>query len=304
MADNEMARLDLPAYLSLIDSEHQTISTDLFIYPNSISSTDLHHPPNTSSFVNMGHKNLKRTHHIIKQHHRTIRSSSLDTPHIAHEIKMLAITENTARTVIFPRQMPRSSPILAPPPPAMRLPATPEPLSSTGLYTDDEAMCLVENKRLVHQSIRVARFQSFRPKHVPDTVQYLRSLIASLGQLAIRNPLTAPARIPSRFSSTPAESEPMLQCAHCDVLIPFADLASYKPRSAIALTEELLSQVLAPQHMEQCSGRLGGELLHKDDTQMAVAAASEFKLMSSMSIDSLSGMSLIVILLVGISCSR
>ena len=78
--ENEMVRLDLPAYLSLINSDHyQTISTDLFIYPSAISSTDLHHPPNTSLPVNMDHKNLKRTHHTIKQHHREIRSSSLDT---------------------------------------------------------------------------------------------------------------------------------------------------------------------------------------------------------------------------------
>ena len=82
----------------------------------------------------------------------------------------------------------------------------------------------------------------------------------------------------------------MLECAHCDVLIPLADLTRHKPRSSLTFTAELLSQVLASQHLEQCVGHMAGELLGEEDTKMSVAAVSEFGLIPSKTIDSLSGM--------------
>ena len=280
----EMTHLDLLSYLNYSEGTKSYIFTisNEFLYPNDISLTELQTSYDISLTQNVDIKRFKRKHDSGKHHHRSNRSSSLGVRHIINDINLTAFSENSARNVTLPPQSPRSFTFVFVPRQHMLLSATSMPLPLTGLHTDLVASCLKLNKRLIYQSNRVARFQSFSPKHVFGTLQ---CLLASLGQLAPRNPLEAPARISSMF-----ETEPMLECAHCNMLMPFADLARHKPRSAITYTAELLSQVLASQHMEQCSGRLGGEMLYEDDVQMAVAAVSELYLVPSKTIDSFSGM--------------
>ena len=276
-----MPRLDLTSYLSLFYSENfQTTTQHLTTNFNTI--------PNISSVANIDYNSHKRNHQTGKQHPSAIRSSSLGFRHISHEIQILAITEKQVHTHTFSRQLPRSSFLFPPSASSVLLPATPESLPLSDLQTGKNlATRLLRNKLLVHQSIRVARFLLFPLK---VSFPYLVSLLASLGQLAPCNLLHAAAPSPSRFS----EAEPMLECAQCDAVVPLSHLKRHKPRSATSYTAELLSQVLAPQHLEQCSGRKGGELLRDDDTQLAVPAVSEFQLLPSKTIDSLSGMTVLL----------
>ena len=165
------------------------------------------------------------------------------------------------------------------------LPDNIEVVHLTDLHRDNRpATCLVENKRLLHQSIRISRFHSCSFEKVPPP---LLCFFASIGQIAPRNRLIRASIATSRGPIDPPETELMLECPHCDVLIPLADLARHMPRSSLTLTAELLSQVLASQHFEQCSGRLAGELLREDDTRISIEAVSEFGLMPSKTKDAL-----------------
>ena len=192
----------------------------------------------------------------------------------------------------------RAAPFFFPPAPIL-LPDNSKHL--TDLYIDNRpATCLLDNKRLVNQFVQIARFHSFTLK---VSLVCLACLLASIGQLAPRNQHIAYSIATSRGSFDSSEAETMLECAHCDVLIPLEDLARHKPRSSLTLTAELLSQVLEPQHLEQCCGRLAGKLLREDDTKMSVAAVSEFGLFPSKTIDSLSGMPMPSLLICSIACS-
>ena len=285
-----MVRVDCQIHIN-----YSPFINDFELY-STISSTPSNSIPNTFT-ENMDNHSLKRKRNI-KRNNRANRQSSDDSRNISHAIRMLSFREDSARTFSLPRDLPRCSPLLPPPAPIL-LPDNPKHL--TDLYTDNRpATCLVENKRLVHQSVRVARFHSFTRKKV--SLVCLACLLASIGQLAPRNLLTAYSIATSRGSFDPLEAETMLECAHCDVLIPLEDLARHKPRSSLTLTAELLSQVLAPQHLEQCCGRLAGELLREDDTKMSVAAVSEFGLIPSKTIDSLSGMPMPYLLICSIAC--
>ena len=279
---NEAQRIYCPAYINI-----SSIIDDIQTFLSNISIC-LSTTPNLSSTEFLYHQKIcKRNYDHISSLYRAIRSSSLDSRNTSHRI--LLVSESSARTVTS-RTFPRSSPLFLTHKPSL-LPDNSKHSPFTDLHPDLPATRLLRNKLLVHQSIRLAHFLLF-PLEV--FVLYLLSLLASLGQLAPRNPLHAAAPSPLRFSSVPKEDEPMLECAQCDAVVPLSDLTRHKPRPATSYTAELLSQVLAPQHLEQYSDRKGEELLLDDDTQLAVPNVSEFQLLPSKTIDSLNGMSVLL----------
>lgn len=286
--DNASALPDLFTYLNLNESENYKKTTynptNILLYPNCLPSTDFHILPNIAITENMDHISLERKHHHRKLQNRSTRINALSSQNIAHAIK-ISITDNfnPARTVFLDRSLYQL---------LLRFPVD-SPPASVALQS---STCLADHKLLVHQPIRVARFETYRPTEVSDTSQCLECLLATHGQLAPTKSIKKQARSTSMFSSFRAAAELMLECAHCRVPIPFADIARHQPLSTITHTLELLSKVLGPQHDAQCSGRSGGELVLEDDTQMSVEAVSELNFFPSQTIDSTSGTPFIIAL--------
>ena len=155
---------------------------------------------------------------------------------------------------------------------------------------NSSASCLVSCKFLEHPTLRLARYITFalNPVGPPIPSNAIICLLADRGQVAPRNP--SKVRDERENARTPSEQESMLICAHCNLLIPFADLARFTavslpqtPHSAVSLTEELLSQMLAPLHMDGCSGRIGGAILGEDnDTLFVTESQTPFALPSDL----------------------
>ena len=129
---------------------------------------------------------------------------------------------------------------------------------------------LVCCKCLKHPTLRFARYITFltNPVGGPFPSNAIICLLAGRGQVAPRNP--SKVRDERENARTPFEQESMLECAHCKLLIPIADLVRFTPRSAVTCTEDLISQVLAPQHMNECSELFGGDTLGEDDACLLV----------------------------------
>ena len=258
---------------------------------NSISLMESHPPPNVSctrNTIKPFHKRLDRPN---RRHHSDTTTISRNQHHIHYNVHTSAGT-SLSHSPMFQLQIFRidnSIPINE----VKGLPSSQYTTSAAeppGLWRDPPATRLIDDKRLIHQSIRLEHFDMFLPKPAPAPSSALVSLLATFGQLAPRNPMRVQVPDSPRYASPRQVPEPMLECAHCDALIPRADLSRHQPHSVAALTAELLAEVLAWQHLDQRPGRSAVQLLAEDDVSVAVA---EGKLLPAKSLDSLSGVLLV-----------
>ena len=139
---------------------------------------------------------------------------------------------------------------------------------------------LLDNKRLSHQSLRVARFQrlllSIYPGGaIPPSVLFI--LLATIGQLALQSTRTTMPSAASGAVFSSSDPEPMLKCVLCNARIPLSDLSRHEPRTRCSYTAELLAGLLVTRHLEHCTGRRGGELLRADDAPISVAECGRFR---------------------------
>lgn len=121
------------------------------------------------------------------------------------------------------------------------------------------------NRPLVHQSIRLASFFAFLPSRgsYEPTVY---TLLATSGFLAMRNLLKF-AFLSSSRPDRRAEPTHRMECAFCGVHIPLEHLHRQATRSSITHTGSLLTEVLGPEHMEGCKGRINSVQLAGYDLQ-------------------------------------
>ena len=138
---------------------------------------------------------------------------------------------------------------------------------------------LLDNKRLSHQSLRVARFHRLLSSihhggAISPSVLFI--LLATVGQLALQSTRTMPSAA-SGAEFSPSDPEPMLKCVLCNAHIPLSDLSRHEPRTRSSYTAELLAGLLVTWHLEHCTGRRGSEMLRADDAPTSVAECGRFR---------------------------
>lgn len=225
----------------------------------------------TSQIGSVSQVNVSTVQHSPNRAERITYSRDSQRPNsIGTEITRLSLTSTTSRLSsavrsLFPSALPPHS------------------------AHDPSASRLASNKVLTYTPIRLARLKSLtfapQPTHQFPVDPVIFSLLAGRGEIAPRRrslqtvlirAATENARTPPPELESASESELMFECAHCDARIPLADLLRHVPRSPAACTVELLAEVIAPQHLKECAGRSGVEMLLVDDTRSGRSESTTF----------------------------
>ena len=145
------------------------------------------------------------------------------------------------------------------------------------LHLDKQPQTQLEDiNRTIHQSIRIAKLDHLIGQTIVSHCDALLTPLATFGGFSVHRRtriIVSNYRI-AHTQSRNALDGVTLQCAFCNVHVPFAEaLSRFRLSGSPNCTLELLA-TLSTEHKAECRGLKGAERLKEDDVQFGVSERS------------------------------